>query len=71
MGGHHPDSQRWGYFRVIEKLFFFFTLDFCGFFRGEEKRTVADFVINAAGLWCDKVGAMAGVRVPSVVLQHQ
>lgn len=38
---------------------------------GEEKRTVADFVINAAGLWCDKVGAMAGVRVPSVVLQHQ
>lgn len=39
--------------------------------KGEEKRTVADFVINAAGLWCDKVGAMAGVRVPSVVLQHQ
>ena len=38
---------------------------------GEEKRTVADFVINEAGLWCDKVGAMAGVRVPSVVLQHQ
>ena len=32
---------------------------------------MADFVINAAGLWCDKVGAMAGVRVPSVVLQHQ
>ncbi|CAJ1365585.1 unnamed protein product [Effrenium voratum] len=38
---------------------------------GEEKRTVADFVLNCAGLWCDKVGAMAGVRIPSVVLQHQ
>eukprot|EP00913_Durusdinium_trenchii_P027742 g26015.t1 len=34
--------------------------------RGEEKRTVADFVINAAGLWCDKVGAMAGVRALSI-----
>jgi len=71
VGGHHPDSQRWGYFRVIEQLFFFSPWIFVGFFRGEEKRTVADFVINAAGLWCDKVGAMAGVRVPSVVLQHQ
>eukprot|EP00931_Biecheleriopsis_adriatica_P056226 TRINITY_DN33309_c0_g1_i1.p1 TRINITY_DN33309_c0_g1~~TRINITY_DN33309_c0_g1_i1.p1 ORF type:complete len:882 (-),score=165.44 TRINITY_DN33309_c0_g1_i1:45-2690(-) len=39
--------------------------------KGEEKRTVADFVVNAAGLWCDVVGRMAGVRVPSVVLQHQ
>jgi len=39
--------------------------------KGEEKRTVADFVVNAAGLWCDVVGRMAGVRTPSVVLQHQ
>mmetsp|Transcript_96634 Transcript_96634/g.207343 ORF Transcript_96634/g.207343 Transcript_96634/m.207343 type:complete len:878 (-) Transcript_96634:114-2747(-) len=38
---------------------------------GEEDRAVADFVINAGGLWCDVVGAMAGVRTPSVVLQHQ
>ncbi|CAE8642933.1 unnamed protein product [Polarella glacialis] len=39
--------------------------------KGEEKRTVADFVVNAAGLWCDVVGRMAEVRVPSVVIQHQ
>lgn len=39
--------------------------------QGEEDRTVADFVINAAGLWCDVLGRMAGVRTPSVVLQHQ
>lgn len=38
---------------------------------GEEKITVADFVINAGGLWCDVVGRMAGVNTPSVVMQHQ
>jgi len=38
---------------------------------GNESRTVADFVVNAAGLWCDTVGKMAGVHIPSVVLQHQ
>ncbi|CAK0815444.1 unnamed protein product, partial [Prorocentrum cordatum] len=39
--------------------------------QGEENRTVADFVVNAGGLWCDVVGRMAGVHTPSVVLQHQ
>lgn len=38
---------------------------------GVEERTVADFVVNCGGLWCDVVGAMAGVHTPSVVLQHQ
>jgi dimethylglycine dehydrogenase len=37
----------------------------------EEQRVEADFVINAGGLWCDRVGDMAGVHTPSVVLQHQ
>jgi dimethylglycine dehydrogenase len=30
-----------------------------------------DFVVNAAGLWCDRIGALAGVSTPSVVIQHQ
>jgi len=38
---------------------------------GDEKCTEVDFVINCGGLWCDRVGHMAGVQTPSVVLQHQ
>lgn len=38
---------------------------------GEPAVIVADFVVNAAGLWCDKIGRLAGITTPSVVLQHQ
>lgn len=38
---------------------------------GEKHTVVADFVVNAAGLWCDKIGRLAGITTPSVVLQHQ
>ena len=38
---------------------------------GSEHKVKADFVINAAGLWCDRLGNMAGITTPSVVLQHQ
>jgi len=36
-----------------------------------EQTVIADFVVNAAGLWCDKIGRMAGITTPCVVLQHQ
>jgi len=38
---------------------------------GDETTVIADFVINAGGLWCDRVGHMANVHIPAVVLQHQ
>eukprot|EP00397_Hematodinium_sp_SG-2012_P014001 GEMP01014227.1.p1 GENE.GEMP01014227.1~~GEMP01014227.1.p1 ORF type:complete len:848 (+),score=195.38 GEMP01014227.1:180-2723(+) len=38
---------------------------------GETHAVVADFVINAAGLWCDNIGRLAGITTPCVVLQHQ
>lgn len=31
----------------------------------------ANRVVNAAGLWCERIGNFAGVHTPCVVLQHQ
>ena len=30
-----------------------------------------EVVVNAAGIWADRIGAMAGVKVPAVAVEHQ
>jgi 4-methylaminobutanoate oxidase (formaldehyde-forming) len=30
-----------------------------------------EIVVNAAGMWADRIGEMAGVRVPAVAVEHQ
>lgn len=30
-----------------------------------------EIVVNAAGMWADRIGAMAGVRVPALAVEHQ
>jgi sarcosine dehydrogenase len=37
-----------------------------------DKGTVeCEVVVNAAGMWADRIGAMAGVKVPAVAVEHQ
>lgn len=38
---------------------------------GEVHVVRANRVVNAAGLWCERIGNFAGVHTPCVVLQHQ
>eukprot|EP01083_Nonionella_stella_P077619 212038_1 len=38
---------------------------------GKEHSILADNIVNCAGLWCAKVGEMAGVRVPVYHIEHQ
>jgi len=38
---------------------------------GEVHVVRANRVVNAAGLWCERIGKFAGVHTPGVVLQHQ
>jgi len=42
-----------------------------GYPKQEDHVVVANRVINAAGLWCQRIGEFAGVQTPCVVLQHQ
>lgn len=38
---------------------------------GEQHTVRAQRVVNCAGLWAERIGRMAGVHTPAVVLQHQ